>query len=86
MQPIKKSIVKKSLSIICKVVGHNWYYKDYSNWMKENGDNYDFKAARKCTICGQHEYLIDGWKNIGNKSRYDILDNSQLQKRLQQLQ
>ena len=63
------------MNILCKIVGHTWNYKDYSNWIKENGDNYDFKASRNCIICDQNEYLFEDWKSQDKKSPYDVERN-----------
>lgn len=46
---------------ICNLFGHRWRYINYSNHMKENGDKYDFKAARKCTRCYQQAYFYNEW-------------------------
>ena len=56
---------------ICQFAGHRWRYKDYSHFMKSNGDRYDFKASRKCTRCRQNAYFHDTWKN-SDKSIYDF--------------
>ncbi len=57
-------------SWICDLVGHRWRYKDYSNYMKANGDPYDFQASRNCIRCGQYAYFHESWK-IGDKSIHD---------------
>lgn len=57
---------------ICKIVGHKWRYKNYSNWIKENGDNYDFTASRNCARCDQNQYLNSEWKTADRKSPYDL--------------
>lgn len=75
-------ILKKSMSTICKIVGHSWKYKDYTNWIKENGDCYDFKASRKCTLCEQNEYLFDKWVRHEMKSTYDVIGDTHLLKKL----
>jgi len=59
-------------NFLCLVAGHKWRYKDYSNWKKENGDHYDFRASRICSRCKQNEYLYDEWKVEYRKSPYDI--------------
>lgn len=41
---------KKFLKMICSIVGHKWYYKDYSGWMKDNGEKYYFEASRNCLL------------------------------------
>ena len=38
--------------------------------MKENGDKYDFKAARKCTRCHQQTYFY----NEGLVEKESLLD------------
>ena len=68
---------------ICNLVGHSWRYKDYSNWMKENGEKYDFKAARKCVFCNRYEYLTTNtWNSSDRKSLYDVIGDSHLLKKL----
>ena len=74
------------MKTICKVLGHSWTYKDYTNWIKENGDNYDFTAARKCMICKQHEYLYDQWKAQDKNIRYDIQNDANSTKQLKILE
>ena len=34
---MEENNIEKSTNILCKILGHNWRYKDYSNWIKENG-------------------------------------------------
>lgn len=75
-------MIKKTLVRLCRFTGHSWQYKDYSNWMKENGDRYDFKASRKCSRCKQLEYLFENWKIAKQKSPYDIEFDSQSTNRL----
>ena len=66
---IMKKIVNDKL---CGLFGHTWRYKDYSNWIKEDGAPYDFKASRNCARCNQHEYYIKEWGSESEKSRYDV--------------
>lgn len=33
----------KIANSLCKVIGHRWRYKDYSNWMNEIGNEFPFK-------------------------------------------
>ena len=66
------NLIKKTKNTVCKLIGHNWRFKDYSNWMKENGDNYDFKASKSCSRCNQREYLYNEWKAERERSRYDV--------------
>jgi hypothetical protein len=63
---------QNALSIICNVIGHNWMYKDYSNWMKDNGETYPFKASRYCTRCNQIGYLYNHWETVAKKSPDDL--------------
>jgi len=70
--PVRKYTMKKNLNIICKLTGHDWRYKDYTNWMKENGDNYDFKASRFCSRCNQIEYLYSVWVGSDQKLPHDV--------------
>ena len=80
----KPSIIKLTMNSICTIIGHQWGYKDYSNWMKENGDKYDFNASRKCSFCNRYEYLYpnNNWQTSDRKSLYDIIGDSQLVKKL----
>lgn len=57
---------------LCVLLGHSWRYKDYSQWMKENGEAYDFKMSRFCNRCNQHEYLYTGWVIENKNTFYDI--------------
>lgn len=82
----KQNLTQKTLNTLCKLVGHNWRYKDYSNWMKENGDSYDFKASRNCIRCSQKEYLYEYWKISNRKSPYDMERDSYSLKQLPYLQ
>jgi hypothetical protein len=61
---------KKIKERFCRVFGHTWRYKDYTNFIKSNGDKYDFRASRNWLVCMQHAYFYDGWQNEG-KSRLD---------------
>ena len=78
--------MQKIMKSLCKLLGHNWTYKDYTNWMKENGDDYDFKASRNCSRCNQNEYLYKEWKIENKKSSYDIEIKSQAVRQLHHLQ
>jgi hypothetical protein len=66
------NIMRKTIKSFCKLLGHRWTYKDYSNWIKENGEDYDFKASRNCSRCNQNEYLYKEWKAESKNSAYDI--------------
>ena len=76
------NIISKTLNTVCKLFGHTWLYKDYTNWIKENGDHYDFKAARRCTRCKQNEYLYDTWKADRKNVRYDVQGDSRAVKEI----
>ena len=82
MLQIEKNLYSLAGNYVCRVLGHNWRYKDYSNWMKENGERYDFKATRKCNRCLQHEYLYDQWELVEKRSSYDVERDSRSMKRL----
>jgi hypothetical protein len=57
--------------MICKHFGHRWRYKDFSNYMKSNGDKFDFLASRKCIRCYQHAYYYAEWENE-ERSELDV--------------
>ena len=42
---------QKIVTALGKLIGQNWRYKDYSNWMNESGNEYPFKASRNCLRC-----------------------------------
>lgn len=67
---------QKKLKPLCKFIGQRWRYKDYSNWMKENGEAYDFKASRHCLWCDQHEYFSGSWVRCITKSPDDVQTES----------
>ncbi len=79
---MKKIILNK----LCLLSGHKWLYKDYSNWMKENGDSYDFQASRCCSRCNQVEYYYTEWRIESQKSPYDVEWDSQYVKQLEHLE
>lgn len=61
------SIQKKT----CQLFGHNWKYQDYSNYIKSNGDKYDYTASRHCVRCNQYSYFYKSWK-MEEKSPLDF--------------
>ena len=67
-----RKLLGKTLNALCKLFGHTWLYRDYSNWIKENGEQYDFNASRKCARCKQYEYLDGTWKASNKNVRYDV--------------
>ncbi len=77
--------MKLLTSPLCKMMGHNWRYKDYSNWIKENGDKYDFKASRNCIRCNQNEYLYSEWQTADQKSPHDLERDAYAFKKLPQI-
>lgn len=60
------------MKFICKIVGHAWRYKDYSDWIMNNGEQYAFKASRKCIRCGQNEYFNSEWVERPKDHRLDV--------------
>ncbi|MEP7169963.1 MAG: hypothetical protein ABI855_11385 [Bacteroidota bacterium] len=44
-----------SENILCKLIGHNWTYKDYTEWMKPDGSRYSYKRSRRCSRCHKKE-------------------------------
>jgi hypothetical protein len=75
-------MIQKIKNALCKITGHRWRYKDYSGWMNQNGDSYDFKASRNCTRCNQHGYLYKEWEIKNEKSPHDLERNSYSTKQL----
>ena len=77
------NLVKEIAKGICYVKGHSWQYKDYSNWIKPSGENYDFKAVRTCKGCKRIEYLYDDWKMVEQKQTYyDVISDRYASKKL----
>ncbi len=70
-----KGIAKDLSEMVCQVAGHRWKYKDYTNWMKEDGNLYDFNASRYCPTCKKHGYYSQGrWMDTNIKNqKYDII-------------
>lgn len=81
-----QNIFQKTAKAICKTIGHNWRYKDYSGWMNENGDEYEFIASRNCIRCNQHQYFYKEWEIKREKSPYDVERDSMSVKQLPSLQ
>lgn len=46
---------------ICSHFGHKWRYKNYDNYIKANGDKYDFQASRTCKRCKELNYYYQNW-------------------------
>lgn len=62
---------------LCRFAGHAWRYRDYTHWIKETGDKYDFKASRNCLRCKQSEYFYADWKIEDRNSFYDAASDSE---------
>jgi len=75
-------IVNSICNGICYITGHRWVYKDYNNWIKENGEPYDFNASRKCSCCTHLEYHFGEWVPVKVKfSQYDVMPDIFYQKK-----
>ncbi len=78
-----KDLLKQPILAICNIAGHNWRYQDYSNWMKENGEPYDFSASRTCFRCKQRAYFYKEWVESNEKlTQYDVKSKSEYLKNL----
>lgn len=42
-------------NIICRLLGHNWGYKDYGNRMQPDGTRYIYQKSRRCSRCDAKE-------------------------------
>ncbi len=67
---VNHKMVDKARSYLCHRFGHRWRYKDYSNYIKPNGDKFDFTASRNCVRCDQYAYYYKDWKTQ-EKSEHD---------------
>lgn len=77
-----KTVLKSSRQAICNIVGHKWLYQDYTNWMKENGEPYDFTASRTCSRCRERGYYYNEWVSAEEKmTRYDVKSRSEYSKK-----
>ena len=71
-----KGIADDLRSLVCHYTGHRWRYKNYTNWIKEDGSPYDFRASRVCLTCGEHGYYFHGWEHSPYKiSEYDVIED-----------
>jgi hypothetical protein len=72
-----KGVTREVIDLVCQVAGHRWRYKDYTNWMKEDGNSYDFKASRQCVTCKKHGYYFHNrWIETNSKNmKYDIIND-----------
>lgn len=55
----------KIVSMICKLFGHRWAYKNYEMTWKDFGNPYDYKYSRRCQRCNIREVLRSeekGWE------------------------
>jgi len=48
-------------NLVCRLLGHNWRYKDTTKWIKLNGEKYSHTKTRRCIRCDQRDYLYDKW-------------------------
>jgi hypothetical protein len=69
-------------NFLCRLIGHSWRYKDYTNWMQVNGDDYPFKASRNCSRCKQNEYYYSDWQSEIQNFTHDVERDSQAVKQL----
>jgi hypothetical protein len=56
--------------LFCKIFGHKWLYRDFTNAVKANGESYQYTKMRKCVRCEDHEYLYAQW--VSKDMRYPI--------------
>lgn len=71
---MRNSILKLSRLtslLFCRMFGHRWRYKDYSNYMKTDGEMYDFRASKSCKRCSRQAYFYDNWRTE-TKSNLDF--------------
>lgn len=48
-------------TILCKLFGHSWKYRDFSKYIKSNGEKYIYTELRKCKRCNKQEYKYEDW-------------------------
>lgn len=60
------------INFVCKIIGHSWKYKDYSDWILHNGNPYPFLVARRCSICERHEYYYHQWVPERKNHKLDV--------------
>ena len=71
--------------MICKLISHQWMYKDYSNWILNDGSDYPFRATRICSICNKRQYLESkslSWENTSKDIHLDIIGKSNQKNKL----
>lgn len=51
--------------ILCKILGHNWHYKDYNHAMQPDGTPYPYTESRRCFRCNIRSVRINEgeWMN-----------------------
>jgi hypothetical protein len=59
----------------CNVIGHSWRYKDYSNFIKADGSQYDFTMARWCWRCHKRAYYRGNWE-YSEKNKLDFVSDA----------
>jgi hypothetical protein len=72
---IYSATVSYAATKACNVIGHSWRYKDYSNFIKPNGEKYDFTVARWCSRCHKRSYYNGKWLD-SNKSKLDFVSDA----------
>ena len=48
-------------NFVCRILGHNWRFKDTTLWIKLNGEKYPHTKTRRCIRCDQRDYLYEDW-------------------------
>ena len=67
------------MGMLCKLISHQWRYKDYSNWILNDGSEYPFKSTRTCSLCNRLEYLESKsltWEKTVKNKQLDIIGKS----------
>ncbi|HKR03111.1 MAG TPA: DUF1660 family phage protein [Bacteroidia bacterium] len=47
--------------LLCKIFGHKWRYKDYTQAQNRYGKKYNFTATRICIRCDKKDYKFAEW-------------------------
>ncbi|MEO5571191.1 MAG: hypothetical protein ABIT08_11300 [Bacteroidia bacterium] len=66
--------------LLCKILGHTWHYKDYTNAMQPDGTPYTYTESKRCFRCNlKLVQLYDGeWEQppLEKKSKKIPEENS----------
>ncbi|MFI5219709.1 MAG: hypothetical protein ACHQNT_09490 [Bacteroidia bacterium] len=62
------SLLFPSAPLLCRVFGHFWKYKDYTNWITPKGDPYRYKRSRKCKRCDHKQVSCSLTENVWEDS------------------